>query len=183
MTPLQEQTLLDFFRAVGQPDRARILGLLAGRAYTIPELAKLLDMKGPVVLTHINKLIKARLIRGDGYRTGFQLDNDLLQQLNDIVFEEAEPYPFVDQVLQKYVDGHRLKAIPDDRDERRVVLEWLAEDFKVGKRYTEANVDFKIQRHFHHTLTLRRYLLDSGLLLHASDIYWRPAPEKEGHDA
>ena len=44
-------------------------------------------------------------------------------------------------------------------------------------------VDFRIQRHFHRNLTLRRYLLDSGLLKHAGDIYWRPVPDKEGNDA
>ena len=46
MTPNQKQALLQFFKAVGQPERAKMLGLAASRPHTVIELAELLGLKG-----------------------------------------------------------------------------------------------------------------------------------------
>ena len=42
MDDLQKQTVLQFFRAVGQETRLKIWGLLANRPHTVMELAEVL---------------------------------------------------------------------------------------------------------------------------------------------
>ena len=178
MNTQQEETLLLFFKAVGQPDRARILGLLANRAYTVPELAKLLDMKETAVQNHVNKLKKSGLIREDAKKSRLQFDSDVLERFNDIVFEPAESDPFFAWILEEYIDGSRLKSVPENEAERLVILKWLSRDFETDRDYTQAEVNQIIQGFFHDASTLRKYLIDSGLLIQDGDIFRRPAPEE-----
>ena len=45
MNEQQQAALLQFFKAAGQLERIKILGLLAGRPYTVTELAAELGLK------------------------------------------------------------------------------------------------------------------------------------------
>jgi hypothetical protein len=60
-----------------------------------------------------------------------------------------------------------------------VVLNWIVGDFARDRTYTEPEVN-AILRHRHDDVaTLRRYLVDAGLLCrtHSGDAYWRASPD------
>ena len=53
--------LLEFFKALGNESRLKIIGLLANREYTVGDLAGELDLKEPTVSQHLSPLAKELL--------------------------------------------------------------------------------------------------------------------------
>ena len=77
------------------------------------------------------------------------------------------------KVLDAFVVDGRITSIPAARGKRLVVLDWLAQDFEPGVRYDERQVNAIIRRRHDDAATLRRYLVDEGLLDRAAGVYWR----------
>ena len=77
-------------------------------------------------------------------------------------------------MLENFLDtGDRLVGIPAQRKKRVAVLRWLAEDFRPGRKYSEAEVNQIISRRHPDFATLRRYLVDEELMQRSRGIYWR----------
>jgi len=77
------------------------------------------------------------------------------------------------KVLEAFVRDGRITSIPAGRGKRLVLLDWLAQGFEPGRRYPEATVNAMLARRHPDTATLRRYLVDEGLLDRAGGEYWR----------
>lgn len=79
-----------------------------------------------------------------------------------------------DVVLRAFVgaDG-RLAAIPTRIGKRLVVLDYLAQDFEIGRSYPEAEVNALLRRHHDDHAALRRYLVEEGFLERRDGTYWR----------
>jgi DNA-binding transcriptional ArsR family regulator len=177
MNEAQTESLLQFFKAVGQPERVKILGLLANQPYSVADLSELLAMRETAVIHHLNKLKKARLVRENSvaYTYTYEVNNETLDRLNGIILEDAPALTFAERVLQKYVpDGQTLKDVPLDPEERLVILQWLAEDFEAGRQYNLAEVNEIIARHYRRQNQLRWSLLSAQLLKHVGNTFWRP---------
>jgi hypothetical protein len=69
-------------------------------------------------------------------------------------------------------DG-RLLSIPMERAKRLVVLDWLAQRFEPGERYTETRVNLILGPVHPDTAALRRYLVDEEFLTREAGVYWR----------
>ncbi len=85
---------------------------------------------------------------------------------------EAEP-PERRAVMDAFVAGGRLTKIPSAHAKRLVVLDWLAQNFEVGRSYTEPQVNEVLERRHADYVTLRRYLVDAGFLSREDGVYWR----------
>jgi biotin operon repressor len=166
---------IEMFKAVGQQERLKILGLLANRAHTVTELAQVLDIKQTEVVRHLHKLRETGLIT-EVYTPAYQLSNHALEHLGDIAAGKTDRVAMSvnERILDKYLEGNRLQRIPPNPDERIVILRWLADQFTVGKKYTRAEVNEIIQRHYQKQELLRRFLVDSRLLKRVGDVFWRP---------
>lgn len=77
------------------------------------------------------------------------------------------------KVLDAFVVDGRITAIPAAHGKRLVVLDWLAQDFDPGVRYSERQVNAIIERRHADPATLRRYLVDEHLLDRSAGEYWR----------
>ncbi len=76
-------------------------------------------------------------------------------------------------MLDAFVHDGRITSIPAARGKRSVVLDWLAQDFEPGRRYSEREVNAILARRYADTATLRRYLVDEQLLDRDRGEYWR----------
>ena len=80
-------------------------------------------------------------------------------------------------ILRRYFSGRTLTEIPASRAKRQVLLQRLALEFDVGRRYTEREVNDILFAFHPDWSTLRRYLVDEGLLdrehVDGQDLYWR----------
>jgi hypothetical protein len=68
------------------------------------------------------------------------------------------------RVLWNFVEDGRLKALPVRASQRRVVLEYLAARFDEGTDYAEADVNDLLGQFHEDYASLRRCLVDEGLL-------------------
>jgi hypothetical protein len=76
-------------------------------------------------------------------------------------------------VLRVFVRGGRLTQIPVARGKRRIVLEHIAANFEPGVRYPEREVDAVLRAWHPDHASLRRYLVDEGLMSREKGVYWR----------
>ncbi len=79
----------------------------------------------------------------------------------------------VDPVVRRFVRAGRLTVIPARRSKRRLVLDWLAQEFEPGRVYPEAAVNQVLIRFHPDFAALRRYLVDEGFMERRQGFYWR----------
>jgi hypothetical protein len=69
-------------------------------------------------------------------------------------------------------DG-RIVSMPAKHRKRIVVLDYCAQRFEPGVRYSEADVNDALRRLHDDYAMLRRYLVDYGMLDREGGFYWR----------
>ena len=62
---------------------------------------------------------------------------------------------------------------PSKRSKRLIVLDHLAQQFQIGMRYTEREVNDVLRRFDDDVATMRRYLVDEQFLDRSQGEYWR----------
>jgi len=175
---------LDFFKALANPQRLKILGLLASRPAVVEEIAGALDLSVATASHHLRILRQAGLVdfESDQQYRVYRLRQRELKRMSQELLrlenlrEEAGPFPegaFEEKVLRSFVRRGRLTAIPAQRKKRDVILDWLAMQFEPGQRYPEAQVNEILGRFHEDFCTLRRELVDSRLLQRDRGRYWR----------
>ena len=188
-----EVDLRRFFDVIGDSTRLRLVGLLALRPHGVEELARLLETKPAVVSRHLSRLEGLGLVarEREGRRLRYRLRTALLVEWSRQLAATSpkEPAPEVGdeegwerRLLASLLVDHRLEQVPAQRKKRLVVLHWLAEHFRPGERYSEAQVNDIIRRYHDDPALLRRLMVDEELMQRAAGLYWRagtlppPAP-------
>ena len=82
-------------KALCEPTRCRIVGLLAERTYCVSALATLLDISAPAVSQHLRILRDAGIVCCEkyGYHTHYKLDKDRLSQIAEGILELTREKP------------------------------------------------------------------------------------------
>lgn len=89
--------------------------------------------------------------------------------------EELETTPdYDDKVIAAFFDGDRLKQIPTQLKKRMVVLRRLVVSFERERVYSEQQVNELLSRFHEDVATLRREMVETGLLVRHKDEYARP---------
>ncbi len=179
-------TLLSFFKVLGNESRLKIIGLLANTEHTVGELATALGVKEPTVSQHLAMLKHVGLVnvRPDGNLRYYSFNTQALINLNKEVFSRerfaslVKPFDEVGdewerKVLQQCFKGEQLTHIPANDRKFRVVLDWLVERFEYGKQYPEKQVNETLKRHHEDYALLRRALVDYGYMAREKGVYWR----------
>jgi hypothetical protein len=180
-TRLEDLSLL--FKALADPARLRILGLLAERPQAGHELADRLDLTPPTISHHMRRLVAARLVDvvPDAQSRIYSLRTDAIREISTSVLNQraAPESEEENAVLRAFFDGPRLRQIPASRKKRVVVLRRLLERFAPGRDYTEAEVNEMLREAHDDVATLRRELVDYGFMARDRGIY-RLATELPG---
>ena len=80
---------------------------------------------------------------------------------------------FERRVFANFTRDGRILQLPARHRKRMVLLRWLAEQFRPGERYAEAQVSELLGRYFDDYATLRRLLVDNELMQRKAGLYWR----------
>lgn len=177
-------TPLELLRLLLDHDRLAVAGVLAARPMTTDEVVAATGRDRRVVLTAIGDLRAAGLVTTDDDR--YSIDPAALRVAaktaaeQDLPMDPAIGFGMTDEeraVLARYFSGRTLTEIPSSRAKRLVLLQRLALEFDVGRRYTEREVN-EILFEFHPDWSaLRRYLVDEGFLdrdhIDDDNLYWR----------
>ncbi len=84
---------------------------------------------------------------------------------------------FREKTLETFLKDGRLAAIPARRKKKLVILEELARAFEPGRVYPEKEVNAVLLRYHEDFCTLRRELVDEGLLERDHGLYRRKIEE------
>ena len=173
-TRLEELSLL--FKALADPARLRILGLLAERAHAGHELADRLALTPPTISHHMRRLVAARLVdvAPDAQTRIYSLRTDTIRDLSGSVLNDQTRQPDNAEdnaVLRAFFDGPRLRQIPAARKKRVIVLRRLLERFAPDRAYREAEVNDLLREAHDDVATLRRELVDYGFMVRDRGIY------------
>lgn len=182
------QRLLQFFRAVGDETRLRMVGMLAQRERSVEELAALVNLRAPTVSHHLARLKAAGLVgmRREGNTHIYWLDGVALRALSKdlltpettaALVDDADGATWERKILKDFFDGATLKEIPASLKKRLVILKWLANQFERDRMYSEQEVNDLIKRHHADTATLRRELIANHLMRREGGAYWRMKEE------
>lgn len=178
------EAVLQFFKALADETRLKLLGLLANREYSVEELAAFLQLKAPTVSHHLAKLKELDLVgmRAEGNTHIYWLNAETLRNSSKGLLSSEKMASLVDdvegdawerKVLKDFFEGTRLKEIPASRKKRSVILRWLAKQFEPGVLYSEAQVNEIIERYHEDTAWLRRELIGEHLMQREQGVYWR----------
>ena len=174
--------LLMMFKALADESRLKIIGLLATRERSVDELATTLKLKPPTVSHHLATLRETGLVnmRAAGTTHVYRFQAETLRELNRRLAPEKLAIPDAEEgdawerkVLGDFTEHGRLKAIPAGERKRLVILHWFARKFEPGRRYSELEVNAIIAEFINDFASIRRYLVDHGLMERRASIYWR----------
>ena len=167
----------EFVRLLVDPTRLAVLGAAAVGPVNVASLAVELDVPERRVLQAVGRLREAGLLNDESV-----LDPGVLREIARGLPQVEPPDPgLIDggwrpeeaEVLSRFFSGNRLTAIPGNRSKRLVVLERLAQEFDIGVRYPEKQVNFMLQLFYPDYAALRRLLVDEELMTRADGVYWR----------
>ena len=187
MSETDLNTLLQFFKALANESRLKLVGALAQQERSVEELASILNLKEPTVSHHLSKLKQLQLIhlRAEGNTHYYRLDLDALQNMQKATLTAAQvAQPQIDdnvwetKVLNSFVEKDRIKEIPASRKKRQIILKWLVQKFEIDRLYPEQELNQIIKPIHIDTATLRRELVGYNMLHRDKSIYQR-VPESE----
>lgn len=147
---------------------------------TTVELAAELDVDAQTIGGHLAELGRASLLstRKDGHRRLLALRRGALDELAECCAaqtdtEHSEVLPDVPDSVSQFFSGSRLSSFPARQSKKVEVLRALVRDFEPGIYCFEAEVNQILLRRYADFATLRRALIDEGMMWRSGGIYRR----------
>src|SRR5687768_4069097 len=163
-------------------DRLRIVGLLSQGSKRAAEIVDVLGMHPSEVMRHLEQLTDSSVVsEADGV---YDLNEKAIESLARGQFEGKRPVYVpeedreedVRKVLKTYLNADgTIRQLPQEGKKMLIILHFILEAFSFDTNYTEKEVNTILRRFHVDTATLRRNLVDYGLLDRESDgtRYWR----------
>jgi hypothetical protein len=167
--------LLQFFKALADANRLRIVGLLARRPHSVDEIATVLELRPSTVSHHLSKLSGAALVRSEaqGHYHVYSLDLSSLHErartlassdeLRELAPIEGVEDPFDRKVLATFLDeSGQIAQFPIKRKKFDVILRYALRLFEDEGPWDEREVNRRLETLSDDTATIRRGLIDHG---------------------
>jgi hypothetical protein len=178
-----EQSLA-IMKALADASRLAIVNSLFEQPQYVEELAKRHALAPSTVSFHLKKLEQAGLIssKKEQYYVVVALNEPLFETtLKEIVaaapLGKALQDERIDEYRRKVIDtffrNGMLVKLPAQHKKRLIVLEQFVLRFEPGQRYAESDVTGLIRPLFDDYCTIRRLLVDEGMINRDGACYWR----------
>jgi len=185
---MEEQVveLLEFFKALADANRLKIVGLLAQGEYTVEQMAEMLDLRPSTVSHHLTRLSKTGLVsaRSQSYYNVYRLETEVLQEMSQrllaretfpAVTAEVDMDAYDRKVINTFCepDG-RIRQFPAQQKKFEAILRYVIQAFEPGIRYTEKQVNEILKNYSDDTATLRRGFIEYKMMLRegGGGEYW-----------
>lgn len=179
--------LLDFFRALADENRLKIVGLLAQKPSSVTELAQALGLSISTTSNHLSSLSYAGLVKAqpDGHYFIYSLQTETLKAMARHLLQEENLPRLSDgqsedayerKVLNTFLDREgRIKAFPAQEKKFQVLLRHVLKSFEPRKKYSEKEVNEIMLRFNKDTATLRRGMIEYKYMARegGGGDYWR----------
>ena len=188
--PAPLEPLLQFFKALADVNRLRIIGLLSNRPHSVEELVDVLELRPSTVSHHVAKLAEVRLVSShvDGHHHVYAIDATALEEMARQILATSAPQRGPDppedaydrKVLATFLDSvGRLKALPMQRKKFEAILRHALRAFEPDRVYSGREVDDRLRPLSDDVASLRRGLIDCRMMARntAGTLYWRVGPD------
>jgi hypothetical protein len=169
----------DLVGMLADDDRRKVVAALVLGASTTSEVMRATGLEGRHVVRALNRLVAGGLViegPDDAHvllEAAFQLAARAVAAARPVRDEHGDAPPDEAKVLRAFVRDGRVTSIPTSWSKRRILLEWLAQRFEPGRRYSEPMVNLILGQVHPDTAALRRYLVDDGFMSRDHGEYWR----------
>lgn len=184
-----DHDLLVALKALTDPNRLRVAGACAAGSRTAAALAAELAMPEPAVRRHLDRLVATGLVEpqpGSGYTLRVDAIHVLGRRLAALDTEapagsvvlrtDGTAWPAAEaKVIRGFIRDDRLITIPAHERKRQIVIRYLIDRcFTEDRPYPEKEVNQRLALFHPDVATLRRAMVDEGLLVRANGLYRRP---------
>jgi hypothetical protein len=183
-----DHEVLDAVKALADPNRLRVAGACAGEAKTVPQLASDLELPAPAVRRHLDRLLAAGLVESapdDSFILSIAAIHALGRRLAAIEAERAVAGttrldgsvlpPDEARIIRGFFRDDRLTTIPSQEKKRFIVVRYLRDRcFTEDRPYPEKEVNQRLALFHPDVATLRRAMVDEGLLTREAGVYRLP---------
>ncbi len=182
--PTQPDEILEYFKAMVDVDRLRMAGMLAITPLTKEQMVDRLNLPLREVVNHLAFLEHLAILRRDGQ--SYTLDEAAVQALarrnlagrRPAHKEEDLPEDEYDRkVVHDFTnpDG-TIKSLPTQQKKFLSILRYVAQSFEPATGYPEKEVNLRLRRFHEDTASLRRGMVDFGLMQRQSGVYTKVKP-------
>lgn len=186
---MQDADVIKVFKCLADNSRLQIIKSLIQEDMYVEQLAERLALTAATVSFHLKKLVDARIVTfyRDQYYTMYSLCENVLQKsIYEIVREdfkageelERREEEYRKKVIASFFEFGELKTIPAQRKKERIILEEIAKVFEAEKVYSEQEVNEVISRFHKDYCTLRRDMVDEGIMIREDARYWKAKQTK-----
>ncbi|WP_175988582.1 metalloregulator ArsR/SmtB family transcription factor [Bacillus sp. Marseille-Q1617] len=174
-----------FHKTMGDPTRIKIVHLLSVDSLHAGAIAGKLGLTAPTISHHLNKLKECNLVysRREKNTIYYFLNKKVIahhasvldrftnqregdSEMQEKIMKEKQ------KVMNNFVEKNgRFKSIPAQQKKKLFLLEHMVEGLKIGKRYSEKEINEYI-KHFHDDFaTLRREFIIHQFMFRENGIY------------
>jgi DNA-binding HxlR family transcriptional regulator len=175
-------------KALADKSRLAIINSLLEHSQYVEEIAKRHGLAASTVSFHLRKLEQAGLVssRKEQYYVVIQANHSIFDTtLRELVsaapagkeLQDGRMDEYRRKVLEVFFRHGILEKLPTQHKKRSIVLEQFAARFEPERRYSEQEVTGLITPLFEDYCTVRRLLVDEGLIQRVDSTYWREAKE------
>jgi len=154
--------------------RLRVFAAVALGARTVAEVAERSGLDETDVQGALPRLVGAGLVeQEDGLHVPLEALRGAARRRPERARGAADATPDEQRILRNFVVDGRLVRLPARYAQKQVVLGYVARRFEESRDYEEREVN-ELLRGFHDdSASLRRYLVDEGMLEREAGVYRR----------
>lgn len=190
MVLLQLDKLVNYYKALADRNRIRILVLLSQEEINGMTLAEKLGVTPATITHHIAKLKEVGVVmeRREKNVSYYRISQDMIERTEGQLLklirnyepQEDQPGPQLsakneklrDTVLKSFImDDGRLKNIPAQLKKKLIVLEFMVRNLDMGRKYTEKEINEFIKTFHPDFATIRREFIMYHYLYREKEIY------------
>lgn len=189
---LPDLPAIELFKAFSERARLRVLGVLAEGDATLAQLCERLQLSEDAVLPHLGFLRSSQLVtaRAENKKQIYSLnlrpvwdEIKAAQSRAPEVSPDDVPDAWERDIINRFFEAGKLKSIPMQQKKRRVVLNHIAREFHPRAPYPETLINETLRAFHPDCASLRRYLVDDGIMTRTRGMYRLIPPEfRETHE-
>lgn len=175
---------LQFFKMLSDQSRLKILASLNKEPMYVELIAERLDLHPSTVSFHLKKLEEANIVtsKKEQYYTMYYIDRqklnrNVMQIISSITTkddnEEEREARYRRKIIRTFFEEGKLKSIPVQRKKRLIILEEIAKEFEIEKKYPEKQVNLIISEFHFDFCTIRREFIMNKMFVRENGIYER----------
>jgi len=174
---------IEIMKSLADTSRLQVLNAVLQKPQYVEELAHRINLAVSTVSFHLKKLEKAGLVckKKDQYYIIYQVNDEIfnltLRELTS--FDNIEKFvqderieKYRQKVLKTFMKNKRLTKLPVQRKKKLIILDEFVKKFSINKKYTENEVDSLINEAYGDHCTIRRLLIEEGIMQRENQIYW-----------